>query len=97
MKFTTLKLLLVFSSFTCLMAQAHDKPAPQNKLSINIVDDEIKRGPLADFYELVAQHPNERTSAKVPTNTMSEINSSSQPTLPCTTQTKLEPKLVKQD
>jgi len=42
-------------------------------------DAEIKRGPLADFYELVAQHPASATSAA---NTASKIKTPPQDTKP---------------
>ncbi|MFZ6799296.1 hypothetical protein [Undibacterium sp. Di24W] len=40
-----------------------------------IADNEIKRGPLADFYDLVAQYP---VSANSTANTASNIKTSSQ-------------------
>ena len=55
MKTLSLLALLLLSNYSqnalAQTAASHDK-----KTSV-IVDAKIKRGPLADFYELVAQHP----------------------------------------
>jgi hypothetical protein len=53
---------------TAQAVAANDKK-PAIKTTV-IADTEIKRGPLADFYELVAQHPVNTTSAG---NTASKI------------------------
>jgi len=74
MKTLSLLVLLLLSNYSQnALAQTvalHDK-----KNSV-IVDAEIKRGPLADFYELVAQHPAHTSSTINPTsNTANKIKS----------------------
>ncbi|MFC0350447.1 hypothetical protein [Undibacterium danionis] len=60
MKTLSLLALLLLSNYSQnALAQT---AAPHDKKTSVIVDAEIKRGPLADFYELVAQHPAHNSS-----------------------------------
>ena len=57
MKTLTLVSLLLSASTASSLAQAQDKIASLSPTVHLSQQDEIKRGPLADFYELVAQYP----------------------------------------
>lgn len=74
MKTLSLLALLLLSNYSqYALAQT---AAPHDKRTSLIVDAEIKRGPLADFYELVAQHPAHNSSTINPTsNTANKIKS----------------------
>jgi len=69
----TLSLLtLILLSHLTQNAAAQTVTTNDKKPAVN-ADGEIKRGPLADFYELVAQHP---------TNTISAANTASKVKIP---------------
>lgn len=68
MKTVGLLTLILLSNLT-QNASAQAVAANDKKPAV-VADAEIKRGPLADFYELVAQHPVSATSAA---NTASKI------------------------
>lgn len=61
MKTVSLLTLILLSHLT-QNASAQAVAANDKKPAV-VADAEIKRGPLADFYELVAQHPVSATSA----------------------------------
>ena len=57
MKFITINLLAILGGLVATTAHANDTLAKPAKAAAEIKFDEIKCGPLADFYELVAQRP----------------------------------------
>jgi hypothetical protein len=62
MKFTTINSLLILSCAVTSVTYANDTQVKQVKAATEIKIDDIKRGPLADFYELVAQRPKTNNS-----------------------------------
>lgn len=68
MKTLSLLTLILLSHLT--QNAAAQTVTTNDKKPAVIADAEVKRGPLADFYELVAQHPASAASA---TNTASKI------------------------
>ena len=88
MKFTFINSLLILSCLVTSVAYANDTQVKQAKATTEIKIDDIKRGPLADFYELVAQRPKmnnsgselakEASSNKSTPNTTLANNDSSQ-------------------
>ena len=65
MKFITINLLAILGSLVATTAHANDTLAKPAKAATEIKFDEIKCGPLADFYELVAQRPQASKSSIV--------------------------------